>query len=274
MRTVIDILVALLLGAVLLWCAFLLLGAYSQHRLAILVNADVLKEMKEAIEAQAAGATPALKTKTTQEIERLQDAQERLFDANTISFIFQFVSLLILTIGVAVLGLMYSHYRQEQERATKAEKATRDLIRVLPSFISGRNTTAVIACKYCLLYALCLLFQRTSKTAREPLLVAMGDYQGDIQRHLEDAIREKEGLEPLLHEVILDMADRVKHMLLNIAGTVSGPEKMSADRVLARSSACRDLIWDNGEEFMNRYKGQWEKINGDERTRQDRYREV
>jgi len=262
MRTIIDVLIALLLAAVLLWCGFLFWGAYSQHRLAILVNGSVLNEMKDAIANQTSGVSTDLTARCTQEIDRLKEAQEQLFDANTISFIFQFVSLLLITVGASVLAFMYSHYRREQERAENAEKAAKEAVRALPLFIKGRNTTAVLASKYCLLYTLSQFFRTINKKERETVLIIMMDYQGDIQRHLEDALREKEGLEPELHEVVLDMADRVKRTLFELINTTKGAERAFIKRMHHTSSLCRDILWANGREFVDRYKKQWTKIRG------------
>ena len=161
-RNVIDILIAIVLVALVLWIGALAWGAYSQHSISLLINASVLKEMKDAIQNQTIGVTPDLKAKTTQEIARLQEAQDKLFDANTASFNYQFVTLIILTIGTSVLALMYNQYRREQERADKAEEARKELFSNLAPFAAGQNICVVVASKYCMLYTLCCLYGATS----------------------------------------------------------------------------------------------------------------
>lgn len=261
-RNAIDILIALLLVAVLVWCVLLAWGAYSQHRISLLISASVLAEMQAAIQNQTTGVTPDLAAKNTQEIARLQEAQDKLFDANSMSFIYQFVTLIILTIGTSVLALMYNQYRREQERADKAEKVRVEIVSTLAPFASGQNTSIVVASEYCLLYTLCRLHGATSGPERDSSLVMMADYQNDILRHLEDALREKEGLEPKLHEVILDMAERVKRMLPTIKDAAGGNEKASVERVLVANQKCYDILWNSGEEFRKSYKDYLQKLAG------------
>jgi len=281
-RNVIDILIALVLVVVLLWCGVLAWGAYSQHRLALLVNASVLMEMKDAIQNQTTGTTLDLAAKSAQEIARLQEAQEKLFDANSVSFIYQFVTLIILTISVSLLAIMYKEHRREQEYLDriekeyrgeqerwhecldKAEKERMDIFSALAPFAAGQNTCVVVATKYCLLYTLCCLYKVISDPERNSLLIMIADYQNDILRHLEDALREKEGLAPLWHEVILDMSERIKYMLINIRGAVEDVDRALAERVFAASLECYNILWDYGKEFNGNYNDYWRKLTGKE----------
>jgi len=99
-RWVVDILFFSLFVALLLWCAFLLWGAFSQHRICILLNARVLEEIRTDIASQAKGVPAPRKAVTDAQIKRLQDAQKDLFNANSLSFHLQFAVLILITIGV------------------------------------------------------------------------------------------------------------------------------------------------------------------------------
>ena len=264
LRSVIDVLVGLLFAAVLLCCVFLFWGAYSQHRLALLLNESVLAEIKVNIENQVKGVPPVLNPKTKEEIANLEKAQNYLFDANTVSFLFQFVTLLLVTIGVAVLALIYGRFRAAEEEVEKAQRERKEIQRVFSSFVVGRNTSVVLGVEYCLLYTLSCLFEIATGTRREALRMMIADYQGEIERNLEDAVREKEGLEHLLFKIALDMADQVHRTLRRVSGPATGVEKTLIDGIIAGNARCRRILRDNGKDFEDRYEDQWSKMKGED----------
>ena len=92
--------------------------------------------------------------------------------------------------------------------------------------------------------------------------IMMADYQTDILKHLENALREKEGFEPLLHKVILDMAERVNRMMFDIRNKAKGGERDFMERVLIDCQKCHEILWSNGEEFKERYDDYWLKMTG------------
>jgi hypothetical protein len=263
-RIVIDILITLVLISLALWIGLIAWGAYSQHNISLLINASVLQAMKDNIQSQLAGTNPILAVQTTQEITRLQEAQDKLFDVNTVSFIYQFVTLIILTIGTSVLALMYNQYRREQEHANQAERARTELLENLLPFAAGQNVSIIIASKYFLLYTLCRLFKVTNDIERESSLLVISDYQNDIHKHLESALREKEGFELLWHEVILDIAAQVQRMLVDIKEKATINEKTLVDRILKTCKECNEILWLNGEEFRARYNEYRKKMTGKE----------
>lgn len=281
-RNIIDVLIALLLAAVLIWCAFLFWGAYSQHRLAVLLNESVLAEIKDNIKNQVKGVPPVLNPKTKEEIAKLEKAQNDLFDTNTISFLFQSVTLLLITISAAVLWLMYRRFRSAEkemedaqrkhveilgsmkEEVEKAQRERKGIQRVFSSFVVGRNTSVVLGVEYCLLYTLSCLFEAATGNRREALRMMIADYQGEIERNLEDAVREKEGLEHLLFEIALDMADQVDRTLRRISSPVKGDEKTIIENIIAGNARCRRILRDNGKDFENRYEDQWSKMKGED----------
>ena len=262
LRSFIDLLVALLLAAVLLWCAFLFWGAYSQHRLALLLNESVLAEIKVNIENQVKGVCPVLNPKTKEEIAELEKAQDHLFDTNTVSFLFQFVTLLLVTVGVALLGLMYRRFRVAKEELDKAERQRREIQGVLSSFVDERNNSFVLGIEYPFLYTLSCLFETATGDRREALRMMMADYQGEIERNLELAVREKEGVEPPVFEMALDMADQVARILSAVCSTASGEEKTLVERIIAGNAKCRRILRDNGKNFTDRYEEQRSKLHG------------
>jgi hypothetical protein len=261
-RDVIDILIVITFVALLLWIGMLAWGAYSQHSISLLINASVLADMKAAIQSQVTGVTPDLKAKTSQEIARLQDAQEKLFDANTASFNYQFVTLIILTIGTSILALIYNQYRREEERADKAEEARKEILSSLAPFVAGQDSCVIVSSKYSMLYMLCYLYSIPSGLKSESSRIMMADYQTDILKRLEDALQEKEGFEPLLFKVILDMAERVNRIMFDIRNAAEGAERDFMERVLIDCQKCYDILWTNGKVFKERYDDYWLKMTG------------
>jgi len=260
MRRGTDILITALLAVVLVWCGLLFLGAFSQHRLTSLLNCKVLSEIKASIQDQAKGAAWTPDPKALQEIERLEKAQKELLDSNTVSFLFTFITLFLLTIGSGILGLMHRQYRRAQERAEKAEARIGDAWRALPLFMKGVHTAVVVATKYVLGFTLSRFYDSADIQRREDLCILMSDYLSDIRRHLKEAVQEKEGLEPQLHGLAMDMAERVDLELREIAQAAQPAERASMEQILTASKDCRRILWDHGIAFRNRYDEQFKKI--------------
>jgi len=264
MRTIIDILMALVLVFVLLWCGLLAWNAYCHHRDTLYQNERALEALKKNMNIHNKKHCSKLKEKNNIEIDRLQIAQEKLFDANSVSFNFQFVTLIIFTLGISAFTWFYSMYRREQERAENLEQERAKTIGALAPFAAGQNIGAIIASKYSLQYTLCRIYRETSGKERDSSLYLISDFQNDIFRHLEFVIREKEGLEPVWHEMILDLADRVERVLLEIKNEVDENVKSLIDRILLVCSKSTEILWDYGEKFEERYIEYWRMLTGEE----------
>ena len=263
---VFDLLVLLVLISVLLWSAFLFWGAYSQHRISILLNEKVLCEIKTNIckqmqEMKAVPDTLTLNPKLNYEIEQLRSAQKDLFDANTISFIFQFITLFLVTVGVAILAYMQHTFREAQEKDEKLQEKYRSIHADMASFIKGRNTTVLLAVKYSWLHTLCQIFVITQGRQRDALRTMMIDYQTDIQRQLEDAKQKDEGFEEeLFTGIILDAALNTNNDLKIIKDSIKGFELDAIKELLTSNTQSLKILQKNGVEFTERYKNQSQKI--------------
>lgn len=264
-RIVLDILIFLLLVAVLVWCAFLFWGAYSQHRISILVNKSVLKEIQTDIVNQVKGTQVPLDPNMTDEnIKRLKEAQRELFDTNTMSFLFQFVTLVLVTIGVAVLGLMYGAYRRTREEAEKVLKRHDEIQKLMARFVKGRNSTIILAVQFSRLHVFGQMYLLCEWRQREDLRIMMSDHMKDVLRYLEEALQEGEGLEERLFvDIAFDAALKNNLELKRIRDGVQGFEKDAIQRILDMSTECLEILRENGGELVSRFNAQWKEITGE-----------
>jgi len=265
-RIVMDTVFFALLVAALVWCAFLFTGAYSQHRLCILFNEAVLKEIQTNLLDQAReDVLPNTRVITAREINQLKQAQKELFDCNTISLLFQFITLLLLTMGSAVVGLMYGAYRRTEEAASSSQEKYRKIEAILARFVSGRNSSVLLAVKYAWLHMLGEVLPLTSGSQREGIRVMMTDYQQDILNEIEEAFRSGDGLEEgLFVNVTLDAAIKTKQQVRTLRNGSTGFERDALDRLLEMSSQCLERLNENGNEFVRRFNEQWQVITGEE----------
>lgn len=279
-RIAMDILIFLLLVAVLAWCVFLFWGAYSQHRISILVNRNVLKEIQTGIVNQVKGAGISLTDEeikrlkqvqvsldpnvTNKGIQNLKEAQEDLFDTNTMSFLFQFTTLLLVTIGIAIIGLMYGLLRRTQEEAAQAQEKYTRITQQMTRFVKGRSSTIIMAVQLSRLHTFCQMYLLCGEKQRDELRVMMYDYHQDILRQLEAALKVGEGLEEAIFVgIALDAAIKNNFELKRIRDTVEGFEKDAIKRILDMSTQCLELLRENGTELVNRFNSQWKEIAGE-----------
>lgn len=264
-RVVMDVLIFLLLATVLIWCVFLFWGAYSGHRISVLVNMRALNQIRTDILNQVKGTKVPLDPNVTdKEIQRLKEAQEDLFDTNTMSFLFQFVTLLLVTIGVAVLGLMYREFRRSQEEAVKAQDKYTRIKRQMSRFVKGRSSTIILGIQFSRLHMFAKMYLLCKKKQREELRVMMCDYHQDILRQIEDALREGEGLEEgLFVGIALDAAVKNNFELKIIRDAVHGFERDSIQNILEMSTECLENLRENGAELVSRFNAQWKEITGE-----------
>jgi hypothetical protein len=257
-----NVIIILLLASVLLWSVFLFWGAYSQHRISIILSENVLEEIRTNIVNQTSGInTNEIIPKTKEAIEKLQSAQKELFDTNTISFIFQFLTLLLVTIGGGVIGLMYNAFTKKQVEAAGLQKQHLRTKKHMARFIKGRNNTLILAVKSAWLHTLGQLYLLSQGNQREALRIMMIDYQSDILRQLEDDLKENDGFEErLFDDIILDAAMKTNLDLKVIKEQVQGVEHDAIERVLQISSQSLDILRDNGRKFVERYKTQWREF--------------
>ena len=171
-RVVMDILIFLLLAAVLVWCAFLFWGAYSGHRISILVNKRVLNQIQTDIVNQVKGTGGRLDPNMTDKgIQGLKEAQQDLFDTNTTSFLFQFVTLVLVTIGVGILGYMYGIYRRAQEEAAKAQEKYAGIRQHMARLVKGRSSMVVLAVQFSRLHMFGMMYLSGDQRQREDLRI-------------------------------------------------------------------------------------------------------
>jgi hypothetical protein len=273
-RNIFDLLIIVILLAVIFFIAWLGMGAYSQHRIALLVNNKVYVEMLAAIREQACASTlqnsPSITPNpapiTKDELMKLQEAQDDLFDTNTVSFLYQFVTLIILTVGMSVLGLMYRNYRQEQERGIKAEEEKKAILSSVAPIMSGKMTGDLIASKLNLIYTICrlsLLTQdkdATKDRERSASLLLVEHYQDEIYDQLENALENKKGIEPAWQKVIIDLGERVGNILKEILETGKNEEKRFFEQLFEKNEQCIQFLWKNAKELEEYHVEHWKKL--------------
>lgn len=297
---VINIILSIAILVVLGWCSWLGLSAYNQHKSALNLNAQVLEDMKIAVQQikvpsacnsdTVKSQVDQIKNKTESEIGRLQLIEEKLFDSNTVSFQYQFVILIIITLGTGALGIMYNFLMrqqvkydasmkkqeefvtQAQEREKNAQERGEKLLASLAPFVDNHNTGYIIATKIQFVYTLCRLYLETNGPYRNDSHRLIASYLDDIYQHLNEALEQKEGLEPRWLVIILDMLEETVRLVEDITVQVKKDGTLAPEYINRIRRTCQevsDFLHDNDMEFENFYKNDWKDLTGKEYKRDE-----
>ena len=297
---VIDVALALTIIGVLGWCAWLGGCAYLQHKSALDLNAQVLEDMKKSVNRIKVPSTcdantvatqiDKLKAKTESEIACLQLIEEKLFDSNTVSFHYQIVILVVITLGTGTLGIMYNALRRQQAKydeamkkqegfvteAQKREKNAQDrsekLLARLAPFVNNHNTGYIIATKVQFVYMLSRLYLETTGPYRDNSHRLIASYLDDIHQHLKEALRQKEGLEPRWLVIILDMMEETVRLIDDMVGQAKKEKIFATGYINKIRSTCHevyDYLYENDIELERVYKTDWKNLTGEEYKRDE-----
>jgi len=263
LRGATDVVIALLLIAVLAWCGLLFWGAYSQHRIAILLNREALAELETSISAQLQGPPYAQTAIIEEALVKLQGAQRDLFDGSSMSFLFQFLSLLLITVGAAILSITFRSYKKTREDADSAERELITTRTHLARYLQGHDNTTLLSVKLAWIHVLGRLYPLFEGSEREELRIMLADLHSDVSRHVADAWRDGAGFdERLFIELILDAAMRSDIELKRLRDAADGPERTALSKILTASAGSLDRLRREGPELLKRSKVQWEAILG------------
>ncbi len=265
--TLTDVLVLLMLVGVLLWCALLFTGAYSSHRNTVLLSESVLKAVREDVAQQLSGEDPELGSVAEEQLSRLEDAQKQLLDASTLSFLHQFFTVLLPTVGVALLHSINRSLRKARDAAADAEERHAGIQKHFARFVHGRNRTALLAAQCVRLHALVEIYASCEEGRRQPLRIMISDYLMDTSRQLEAVLRGGKGLEEdLFVNVAYGAVDRVHMELCRIqAEATNEAERRPLGRLVAMSAECLSALRQNGRRLIDTFNTQWAEITGDAR---------
>jgi len=270
-RTILDLLIAIALFLLLVWCVFLAWGAYCQHWAALQIDQKVLHEavvtIKQHYEPVGCGTNSLNSTNFESMLHRLEITREKLLDANTLSFLYQFVTVIIMSISGAALGIMYNRLKEAAKSAREARDIAKGLTRIVQE---GHALDFVLIAKFSIAYAACLLFLETGDgedeqtcrgidNGKDEQVRRIAGYLEDVQTALEDVLREKRGINPDSLQLLLELSGEV----VSLAGRL--PENLSAlyvNRIRPAASACERILKDNGSALINDFNARWKKLTG------------
>ena len=228
----VDAAIYLLLVLVLLMAACLFCAAFGQHREAVCESERLLGKLVVEVESKTCSLRPSVESC----IDKLRVVEEELFDANTVSFLFQFMTLVLVTVGAAILKRMLDAQKcldeaaqawqrdaiEQRNRVNRTAQEWREQFGKVAPFFSGVGGTLYLASKSVLLHALASSLAATRKAHRSDLIRSIHYCLSDVMHEFESAEESGYGFEPktllkivkdhlrFTSEIIEDLRDSAK----------------------------------------------------------------
>jgi hypothetical protein len=269
-RTLGDIVIFLMLVGVLGTSVLLFYGAYCQHSNGVSLNLMVLREVQQdtsklleqqkTVQKEGHAATNHdQRASVAGEIQQLKDAQNELFDRNSVSFQYQLIQIVMVVVGIGILRYIQSTDKQRQEVVEAAKRACTNLQESTFKVELAINNSTILAMQSIRLHSLSILYPQLDEVRQDRARAMMRDFIGDISHRLKRALATGGGFE---EEFYLRMTvDSVGRFLRNVRESGStATEKYEIDAlklIWELSSDLLDNMEENADEFIQRYNTQW-----------------